>query len=213
LFLPRVFFNPDYGIDFREGADGINLELEGADTTIFFPNEFWEQLLNEAEPEFYANVFLDFRRFSHFNKRNQLITSIRLGTILAFEERGKIFNSFRLGGHQRGSINDARAYGYNYTELEPTNFGLIGLEYQHVLFGNLFLRGGANGISTYPYVPLDQLDLINAKDFWDGTSVGYGLQASFRTRVGPFSAGVSRNTADPHFRYYFSYGFSFNYSD
>jgi outer membrane translocation and assembly module TamA len=137
-----------------------------------------------------------------------------LGAILSTEVEGKSFNTFRLGGQQRVLIDDARAYGYNYTELEPENFGLLGLSYQRVLFGNLFLQGGANVISTYRYVPLDNVDAFSFSEMLeDFTTLGYGVSANFRTRLGPFSAGVSRNTSDSNFRYHFSYGFSFNYSD
>jgi NTE family protein len=127
VFLSRLFLNSQYEIDFREGVEGINLELEGADTTVFIPKEDFNEALRESEPDAYATVFLDYRKFEHFNPRNQLISSIRLGGIVATEDRNKIFNAFRLGGHQRVRIDDARAYGYNYTEIEPENFGVLGL--------------------------------------------------------------------------------------
>lgn len=210
----KLFLESKYGIDFKEGVEGIDLELEGVDTTIFIPKEFFSEVLEDGEPTSYGTVFIDYTKFEHFDIKNQLITSLRAGAIVATEDQGKIFNTFRLGGHQRVAIDDARAYGFNYTELEPLNFGLIRLEFQRVFFGNLFLRGGANVIGTYRYVPLNALEEFELEDLWkNSTYFGYGLEATFRTRLGPFSAGASRNTSDPHFRYYFSYGFSFNYSD
>jgi NTE family protein len=208
----RTFFNSHYRLSFKEGLDGV--ELIPGDSTTFIPKDELNELIEFLEPEFYGTLFIDYRKFYQFNKKNQLVSALRLGAILSTEETGKSFSTFRLGGHQRVLIDDARAYGYNYTEIEPENFGLLGLEYQRVLFGNLFLRGGANVISTYQYVPLDDMGAFSFPDMLENnTTLGYGLSASFRTRLGPFSAGVSRNTRDPHYRYYFSYGFSFNYSD
>ena len=214
VFLSKVFLDSDYGIEFKEGVEGINLEIPSSDTTVFFPKEFFSEAVDASEPEPYATVFLDYRRFQHIRKNHQFITSFRAGGILATEGTDKIFTTFRLGGHQRVAIDDVRAYGFNYTELEPENFALIGLEYQYVLFGNLFLRAGVNGLATYRYVPLNNLQSFDAQDMWDNTTYfGYGVQGTFRTRLGPISAGASRNVNDPHWRYYFSYGFSFNYSD
>ncbi|MFT6998680.1 MAG: NTE family protein [Cryomorphaceae bacterium] len=212
LVLARVYFTSNYGLDFKEGTGGVDVPV--GDTTIVVPKEVFEEFLKEIQPDFYGAIFIDYRKFFSFNKKNQLISSFRLGAILSTEVEGKSFNTFRLGGQQRVLIDDARAYGYNYTELEPENFGLLGLSYQRVLFGNLFLQGGANVISTYRYVPLDNVDAFSFSEMLeDFTTLGYGVSANFRTRLGPFSAGVSRNTSDSNFRYHFSYGFSFNYSD
>ncbi|MEM9050772.1 MAG: patatin-like phospholipase family protein [Bacteroidota bacterium] len=212
LVEASAILSSDYSINFKGDAQGI--ELIPGDSSTFIPSELLEDFLRALEPEIYGSLFIDYRRFNSLNKKNQLIAAFRLGATLATEEEGKVFRDFRVGGQQRVLINDARAYGYNYTEIEPVNFGLVGLEYQRVLFGNIFLRGGGNVISTYPYVSLDNLSAFSFEELIDEYTVfGYGLSASVKTRLGPFSAGVSRNTADSNFRYYFSYGFSFNYSD
>lgn len=208
----RSYFSSNYRISFAEGFDG--LELIPGDSLTFVARDQLDEVVTAVEPDFYGTLFIDYRKFHQINKKNQLVGALRLGGILSVEPEGKSFNTFRLGGHQRVLIDDARAYGYNYTEIEPENFGLVGLEYQRVLFGNLFLSGGANVISTYRYVPLDNLLAFSFPEMLENnTTLGYGLSGSFRTRLGPFSAGISRNTSDPHFRYYFTYGFSFNYSD
>ncbi len=212
LVNARLYLSNDYGISFKEGFDGV--ELVPGDPSTIVPKEFFVDFVDAIEPDFYTTFFVDYRKFVQLNKKNQLISAFRLGAILSTEDQGKSYNSFRLGGQQRVLIDDARAYGYNYTEIEPDNFGLLGLEYQHVLFGNLFLRAGTNVISTYRYVPLDDTGDFSMKELLEeNTTFGYGLSGSFRTRLGPFSAGVSRNTSDSNFRYFFSYGFSFNYSD
>jgi NTE family protein len=213
LFInAQLVFSSNYEVEFEEGAEGV--ELISGDSTTQVSKDVLNQFIRSIEPKLYGTLFLDYRFFCELNKKHQLIGSFRLGATLSTESNDKAFGTFRVGGHQRLLINDSRAYGYNYTEIEPTNFGLVGAEYQRVFFGNLFLRAGANLLSTYPYVPLDDLSSFSFDQlFEENTVFGYGLQASLRTRLGPFAAGISRNTEDSHFRYYFSYGFSFNYSD
>ena len=63
-------------------------------------------------------------------------------------------------------------------------------------------------------IELNNLDEFNINTLIDENSkLGYGIELTYRSFLGPISFGASRNTRDSYFRYYFSVGFSFNYSD
>jgi NTE family protein len=80
---------------------------------------------------------------------------------------------------------------------------------------NLFVKYGADLMGYYPYVALSRLDTDFSLEtlFEENLILGYGASVTLRTVLGPISGGISFNTIDPHPRYYFALGFSFNYSD
>jgi len=83
-----------------------------------------------------------------------------------------------------------------------------------VLFGNLYLNYGGNLLLHHQHVPIDNINSFDFKEFFNENSViGYGVQLTYKSPIGPVSGGISRNTRDSYFRYYLAIGFSFNYSD
>jgi len=119
-----------------------------------------------------------------------------------------------MGGNQRVKYTDKRFVGLNYAEVDYSNYALIGLFLQNVLFHKLYLKYGANFLLPYDHIPINQLDQFDFNKLIDENSIlGYGIELTYKSFLGPISLGASRNSRDSYFRYYFAVGFSFNYSD
>lgn len=202
------FLHNDYRIVYNNDVDSIDFN-----GTPISEEDFNTLIVDPITPGFYGLVQLNFKRIFHTSKKFQIVSLISAGVTLATDSIG-LFQNFRIGGNQRVRYTDTRFIGLNYAEVGYSNYGLIGLFLQNVLFQKIYLKYGANLLLPYDYVPINDTDrfdfdtLIN-----DNSMLGYGVEATYKSFLGPISLGVSRNSRDSHFRYYFAIGFSFNYSD
>ena len=212
----KSYFFSDYKVHYQKGIDTAYIPVTINDITIQFPiseSDFNNLIVKPATPGIYGMVQLDFTRYYNINKKFQIVPKLGAGFTLAIDSSA-IFQSYRIGGNQRIRYDDTRFLGLNYAELNPENYALGGLFLQHVLFSNIYLQYGANVLVPYEYVSLDNLESISGeKLFKDNTVLGYGAEVTYKSFVGPISFGISRNSRDSYFRYYFAVGFSFNYSD
>ena len=135
------------------------------------------------------------------------------GVTLSTDSIG-LFQKYKLGGNQRVRYADTRFIGLNYAEVSYENYALLGLFIQNVLFQKIYLKYGANLLLPYDHVPINNLDEFDFNTLIDDNSMlGYGIELTYKSFLGPMSIGVSRNSRDSYFRYYLAIGFSFNYSD
>ena len=112
------------------------------------------------------------------------------------------------------TIFDTQMLGLNYSELVKPNFGKISVILQNVILKNIYLRYGAQLLSYYPYIPIDNLSLFSFNDMVNNYSlIGYGFQIRYKSIIGPISFGMSGNTSDKYIRYYLQIGFSMNFND
>ena len=109
---------------------------------------------------------------------------------------------------------DRRFLGLNYAEVSWDNYAMAGLHFQNILFNSFYLKYGANLLLPYSYVPLNNLDSFSVETLMnDNSMLGYGVELTYKSFLGPISLGLSRNSRDSYFRYYLAVGFSFNYAD
>jgi NTE family protein len=171
-------------------------------------------LVDFLEPDYFFQLYVNNYTIKPLARNFQIIPNFNLGLTLSTQDTLKVYNEFSIGGTQRVSFQDTRLYGLNYNELFADNFAQIGLSFQNVFWKNLFLQYGVNVMAYYDYVPINHLDWIN----WDSllnnnTMIGYGVILRYKSIIGPISVGVSRNSQDSYFRYYFQLGYSLGYSD
>lgn len=210
-----------------------NFPTKGSETLLyikyFFNNNYKIQLVDEFQsaqpaidsivntdltPNYYGQVYFMRRVFYHFSNKFQLVPSIALGGTISTEDTSRVFNEFNIGGNQMVNIFDTRVIGLNYAELVEPNFLKLALQFQNVLWKNLYFLYGIDLLAYYTYVPIDNLSLFNFNDMIDNyLLVGYGFQLRYKSLIGPISFGMSSNSRDNSLRYYFQIGFSMNYND
>jgi len=137
--------------------------------------------------------------------------AILIGSI---DSASTLFNDFIVGGHQQVKFTDTKFMGLHYAEKFLENFATGGLFFQNVLFNNFYLQYGGNALIYVDHIPLGDFvkpGLENTLDFH--SMVGYGLEITYKSFIGPISYGMSSNTDDGYVRFYLSIGYSFNYSD
>lgn len=174
-----------------------------------------DELVNsDLTPEGYGKIFFNYNTFIHFSKVFQMVPGLATGGILSTGDTTNVFNNFNIGGNQMVTIFDSRMRGLNYAELYESNFLKLNLNFQNVLWKNFYLQYGANLLTYYPYIPLDELSSFSFNNMIDNYSmVGYGFEIRYKSILGPISFGMSGNTRDKYLRYYFQLGFSMNYND
>jgi NTE family protein len=214
--LGQFFFANDYRIVYEKDVDTVYFPLDLNGTTIELPlteDQFNSFIVEPFTPDPYGLMQVNYKEFINLNNRFQIIPFIDLGVTLS-EQENAIFYNYRIGGYQRIRFSDRPFIGYNYGEVDFENFLITGIFFQNILFNNLYIKYGTNYLLSHSHVPLDNLDSFNFSDAIEKNSVlGYGAELTYKSFLGPISLGVNRNTIDPYFRYYFSIGFSFNYSD
>lgn len=212
----QVFFHSQYSIVYDKGVDTVNFPITIEGITIPFPlseSDFNEFIVNPLIPSSYGQFQFSYYHFVPINDKFQFIPGLTGGLTLS-NEADKLFLSYRIGGHQRVHLTDVRFFGYNYAEVDYANYAIGKLNFQNILLKKIYVKYGVHLLLPYDHVPLNDLDqfdfdtLIN-----DNSVVGVGLEATYKSFLGPMSLGVSRNSRDRFFRYYLSIGFSFNYSD
>jgi NTE family protein len=212
----QVYFYSNYKIVYDNGVDSIYIPENSSGTIIYEPvseSEFNSLVVDPLIPSPYVKVQFNIIRYFKLKERFQMIPSVNLGATLSTEEEA-LFQNYSIGGHQRVRYIDRRFLGLNYAEQSWDNFAMAGLFFQNIIFNNLYLKYGGDLLLPYQHVPLKDLDSFSMETMIDDNSmVGYGVELTYRSFLGPISLGVSRNTRDSYFRYYFAVGFSFNYSD
>jgi len=201
-----------YRLKTQDGVDSVRISNN---VDFLIPVQLYQEILDDLTPGLYFELIAQAQKFFQISKTVSLIGDLGFGLTLADLESNSFTNQFLVSGRQRVNLGEFRAYGYNYEEISAPNLAVAAVSLQKIAFRNLFLRGGASLIGTYRYVNYkdisDEFDFDDFKD--ENLSLGYGIEASYRSRIGPISAGISKNTDDPHLRYFFSFGYSFNYSD
>ena len=206
---------PTDGSEIYISVDGIfdnqfRILLQSEDEGL---QEFIDEVVKDLSPGFYSQVFVQAHSFRQLGEKTQIQPFGALGFTLASADTGLFIRPFLMGGYQRRFIEDIRAYGLNYAEINEFNVGLLGVQLQHVVKDNIFIRAGGNAYSYYPFLAISKFNNFNWDDFEQNLGLGYGMELRIRTRLGPISGGLSTNTNDGYLRYYFALGFSFNYSD
>ncbi len=204
-----IYLHSFYKIRFEKGVDSLNFGT----TEFYTEEEFNNEVLDPLTPSIYGLIQFRYTSYLPLKPKNQLIPYFAAGLTLAGDDAG-VFDEFRIGGHQMVKSTDIRCLGLNYDEHDYENFLLMGLHFQQILLSSLFLKVGADFLLPYDYVSLKNLDTFDfGTSFNDYSMLGYGAKLTYKSFIGPISAGVSRNTRDSYWRFYFALGFSFNYSD
>ena len=204
LVIGETFLKSKYNAKFENGIDTIFGLTE---------QEINDLVLKPLTPDFYGRIQVRYYEVIPIAPEFQIIPLISAGATLSLDS-SVMFDDYRIGGNQLVKITDNRFIGLNFAEIRDQNFLKAGLFLQNVLFGNLFLKYGANLLLHHQHVALDNINSFDFKEFFNENSVlGYGVQLTYKSPLGPISGGISRNTRDSYFRYYLGIGFSFNYSD
>jgi NTE family protein len=203
-----LYLHNFYNIKYEKDVDSIN--FSGIYLT---EDDFNNLIVDPLTPGIYGVLQFRYFRYLPLKPKNQLIPYISAGLTLSGEEAG-LFEGFRLGGHQMVKFTDVRCLGLNFAEQDYENYLLTGLHFQQILLSSLFLNIGADFLLPYDYVSLNDLGSFDfGTAFNDYSLLGYGAKLTYKSFIGPISAGASRNTRDSYWRFYFALGFSFNYSD
>lgn len=203
-------------IRLEDGVDSLMLGGETLSGVSRFMNaEELSALAAALNPGVYVDALISARYFRGSAKNWQWVPFYAVGLSLGGGESNSVVNAFRLGGLQRLQQNDVRVLGLQFGEVVTANFALGGLMIQQVLWDDLFIRYGLNVLSYHPYRSLQGWGSLLTNGDYDELEriAGIGLEASWRTFLGPISAGISTNSGDWQPRYYLGLGFSFNYSD
>lgn len=204
----ELYFYNNYSITYENNADTVY--FQGIPLS---EQDFNQYYIEPLIPDLYGLVELKFSRFYQIRPKFQIVPMLSTGVTLATVSDA-LFQSYRIGGNQRVKYSDKRFIGLNYAEADWNNYANIGLFFQNVLFQKVYLKYGANYLLPYEYVPLTDLDTFSFDTLIDDNSVlGYGIELTYKSFLGPISLGVSRNSRDSAYRYYFAVGFSFKYSD
>ena len=203
-----LYLHNFYNIKYEKDVDSIN--FSGIYLT---EDEFNNLIVDPLTPGIYGVLQFTYSKFFPLKPKNQLIPYISAGLTLSGEDAG-LFEGFRLADHQMVKSTDVRCLGLNYAEQDYENYLLTGLHFQQILLSSLFLNIGADFLLPYDYISLNDLGSFDfGTAFNDYSLLGYGAKLTYKSFIGPISAGASRNTRDSYWRFYFALGFSFNYSD
>ncbi|RLD61011.1 MAG: alpha/beta hydrolase [Bacteroidetes bacterium] len=204
LVIGESFLKSQYYAKYENGIDSV---------IGFTEQELNDLIIKPMTPTIYGKVQVRYFEVIPITPRFQIIPGVSTGITLALDTL-KSFDDFRIGGNQLVKITDNRFFGLNFAEVRNQNFLKASLFFQNVLFSNLYLKYGANLLLHHDHVPLNNIGSFDFEDFFVNNSIlGYGIQATYKSPLGPVSGGLSRNTIDSNFRFYLAIGFSFNYSD
>jgi NTE family protein len=208
-FHGDLYLHSFYKIRFEKDVDSLNFGT----TEFFTEEEFNNEVVDPLTPGIYGLIQFRYASYLPLRPKNQLIPYFAAGLTLAGDDEG-VFDEFRIGGHQMVKSTDIRCLGLNYDEYDYDNFLLTGIHFQQILLNSLFLNVGADFLLPYEYISLKNLDTFDfGTAFNEYSMLGYGAKLTYKSFIGPISGGVSRNTRDSYWRFYFALGFSFNYSD
>lgn len=215
LFNIHAILSPNYQVVFNANVDSIDIPFQDPDFTIRISEEEVNDLITSITPDAYLQSLVKVTYFFPITRKMQFIPYGSVGLTLGTHAASNITQGWVFGGYQRVRFQDTPILGLQYAEIEKPNFGAVGFKFQNVFMNQFYFKYGANLYGYYDHVPLD--DIKNNFDWGtftnDQLGLGYGAELTWRTRLGPVSGGVSSNTQDGYYRFYFAFGFSFNYSD
>ncbi|MFD2202899.1 patatin-like phospholipase family protein [Shivajiella indica] len=208
----RYIFGNNYDLKLKDGID--TLFLEGGDEPFGIPKEDLPGLIDILTPNAYFSAFFKIKKFFPLSNKFQVMPNFAGGLTLSNEVEGPIFDNFVLGGIQRVRINDTKVWGLNYREYFKPNFAKFGVDFQFIPLQNIYIRTGINALGVSDHIPLKNMGNELLDEFFsDNGIVGYGIDITYKSILGPIILGVGRNSADKNMRVHFGIGFSFNYSD
>lgn len=212
-FMANFYPHTNFEINYDTNVDTVFYELAPGVSIPFSEDEFNELLIKPLTPIAYGSALFKYHRFITVSDNFQVVPSVSAGITLSTDTVA-FFNDFRIGGNQLVRITDNRFLGLNFAEMNVPNFATAGLFFQNVLFGNLYLKYGANLLLHYQHIPLKDPSLFDPQIlFEDNSIIGFGIEGTYKSPLGPISGGISSNTRDSYYRYYLAIGFSFNYKD
>lgn len=160
----------------------------------------------------FTAVFFAFISLVRFVSKFQFHPDVAMALTLSSEGSSKMFTDYFVGGYQNIRFNDTRFWGLNYAEIRSPNFIKLGAEIQYITFNKIYIRAGANILGYSEQIPISDPDLFK-QIYQSDRYLGYGMDISYQSILGPISVGIGGNDRDKTLRSYFSMGFSFNYSD
>jgi NTE family protein len=79
---------------------------------------------------------------------------------------------------------------------------------------NILLRTGINALGISGHIPLRNMaDELLDEFFSESGIIGYGLDITYKSLLGPIVLGLGGNNSDRNVRIHLGIGFSFNHSD
>ncbi|WP_018475097.1 patatin-like phospholipase family protein [Echinicola pacifica] len=201
-----------FKIKLKNGVD--TLTLNQGDVEVKIPKSELDRTFEEITPNGYLTTYFNYQKFFALGNKVQLVPSMALGLTISGQDESFLFNDFSIGGYQRVQFDDTPAWGLNYGELTAENFGKLGLYSQWIPSPNLYIRAGTNLIGHQSHIPFGGNGDFDMNGFMkDQLILGFGVDASLNSFLGPITAGLTTNTKDGAIRPYLAIGFSFNYSD
>ena len=197
-------------VNLRPGIDTVYIDTD--EGVISLPKELIDPFVDGLVPNSYLSIYGKYSKFVKFGPKFQFHPDFAAGLTVSSEDPNKIFTEFLVGGYQNVRFNDTRFWGLNYAEVQTPNFIKFGAEFQYIPFNKIYLRAGANLLGYSDQVPINDLDFFN-NVYQQYSYLGYGVDISYQSIMGPISAGIGGNNKDNALRSYLSIGFSFNYSD
>lgn len=216
LVIINTYLGTRQSVRLEDGVDSVALNFQsGQSGLVYLDARELELLADDLNPGVYVDALASARYYLSIQPKLQWIPFYAVGLSLGGGNPNSVVSSFRLGGIPRVQQNDIRVMGLQFGEVVSANFGLVGIQLQHILWDDLFLKYGFNLLAYHPYRSLEDWGaLFSNGDYGAFTGLtGFGAEARFRTFFGPISAGISTNSLDWQPRYYLGLGFSFNYSD
>lgn len=210
LLDATLHFKDWLGINLLSGVDSIFIDTdEGREA---YSKEEFDFIMDELEPNPYISVYGKYSKFIRFSPKFQFHPSFASGLTLSDKDKGKLFTDFFVGGAQNVRLNDTKFRGLNYGEVQTPNFIKLGAEFQYLPFNKVYLRAGVNLLEYGDQILFSDSDFFQGLDE-SGRYLGYGIDVSYQSFLGPISVGIGGNDKDRSLRSHISIGFSFNYSD
>jgi NTE family protein len=212
----QLYFANNYRINYEKGTDTVYFPLQIENTIFNIPvteDVFNDLIIDPLTPDVYGVLHGNYRKFVKIGNSLQFVPLVSFGLTLSAADNA-IFYTLKLGGFQQVKISDKPFIGLNYGEQDYENFLNTGLLFQNIILKSLYLKYGANFLLPYEHVPINDLGQFNSSTLFNENSMlGYGAEITYKSFLGPVSLGISRNTRDSYFRFYFAVGFSFNHMD
>ena len=210
LLETTLHFKDWLAINLTPGTDTLFLDSDIG--KIPFPKDEFEQYVDGLVPNSYLSVYGKYSKFLRVSSKVQFHPEFAAGLTLSSEDASKVFTDFFIGGYQNVRFNDTRFWGLNYAEVQTANFMKLGAEFQYIPFNKIYVRVGANFLGYSDQIPFNESKFLSDV-FQQESYLGFGVDISYQSILGPISAGIGGNNKDSALRSYISIGFSFNYSD
>ena len=214
LAIFRAYIYNEYNVRYSDAFDSLVFtNMDDLFDQVYLTENEANERLKLNTPEYYGTFYVRALKFIHLSDQFQLNPFISGGLILANDSVNMIFDRFNIGGNQQVKITDTRVLGLNYAEYRLENFALAGFMFQNV-YKNFYLKYGANYLVYHEYVPITEPQNVDFENMIKNQSVlGYGVELTYKSFIGPITLGASSNVDDGYLRLYFALGYSFNYSD